>query len=652
MKFAVRGLLILVCTVLVFFTFLKPALAQSHADNPLPDTSSATQPSFNDGNLHVYSQNVLIEFSSAIICQLIGRDFTANSKGCLGLDFKTGKIGYVQNQGVVPFMEQMITVLYIPPTHTSDYFINLAANFGITKPTMAQTYANGIGFQSLTPFESIWIVFRNLAYLCFIVVFLIVGIGIMLRIRIDPRTVMTIQNMLPKVVIGLVLITFSFAIAGFLIDVMWVAIILVINILIGVPIVNPENGALTHISVATANYENPFQFVNVLGGILGIASNGGGTVQSLIYQSINPQSLSTIVHLPNDTSGGTHWNCNWWDIGCHVSTLIGMVGDFISATIGQIFNAVIGGLISLIVGAIAFLIIIIAVIWALFKIWFALIKAYIFTIADIIFAPFWVIAGLIPGSSLGFGAWLRDMLSNLAVFPIVIAMFLLADILMTAVTGVSNAYMPPLISGVSGSFGAIIALGILLSAPGVIEMAKAIFKAPNINIGPVEKAIGAGAVVLATGGRRAWPKLYYRDKDNNLRGIAGYAQVNAQKYATNVPGVVGKPVKAAAGWAGNTRVGQAAQAVTEKVTNLPPVKAAASGVSTTVNVVTTPVRKVAGGIQKGIQKLTAEPENYATNAQKARESRVSEMEEAMDRAGVSQPTSQPTPPPNPAPKKP
>jgi len=64
------------------------------------------------------------------------------------------------------------------------------------------------------------------------------------------------------------------------------------------------------------------------------------------------------------------------------------VGGVFSATIGGIVNNIIGILLGIIVGALAFMIIIVAVIWALFKIWLALIKAYIFTLADIIFAPF------------------------------------------------------------------------------------------------------------------------------------------------------------------------------------------------------------------------------------------------------------------------
>src|SRR6185437_16773771 len=44
-----------------------------------------------------------------------------------------------------------------------------------------------------------------------------------LRFRVDPRTVMTLQNQIPRVIIAILLITFSYAIAGALIDLMWTA---------------------------------------------------------------------------------------------------------------------------------------------------------------------------------------------------------------------------------------------------------------------------------------------------------------------------------------------------------------------------------------------------------------------------------------------
>ena len=85
----------------------------------------------------------------------------------------------------------------------------------------------GTGFDGLKPLLPLWTVFRNIVYILFVLVFVIIGVAIMLRLKIDPRTVMTIQNQIPKLIIGILLVTFSFSIAGFLIDIMYTSIYLI-----------------------------------------------------------------------------------------------------------------------------------------------------------------------------------------------------------------------------------------------------------------------------------------------------------------------------------------------------------------------------------------------------------------------------------------
>lgn len=64
-----------------------------------------------------------------------------------------------------------------------------------------------------------WSYFRNIAYALLTVVLVIFGFLIMLRQNVEPRVTMTISNALPRIATALVLITFSFAISGLIIDV-------------------------------------------------------------------------------------------------------------------------------------------------------------------------------------------------------------------------------------------------------------------------------------------------------------------------------------------------------------------------------------------------------------------------------------------------
>src|ERR1035437_3801494 len=238
MRFSAFIKFIALSLVLFFAIFLvkTPAFAQSIAPQITPQATQ-TQPNLvpdtNPGvpnNLHIFSQSLMLEILSSLSCNLSGKDLLAKNGLCLGADPNTGKLGYIQNNnGAIGAMSGMIAILYTPPLHTSDFIAYMGQNFGIAKPSYAQV--TGIGFIGLTPLLHAWVVFRNIVYLLFVFIFIIIGLAIMLRIRIDPRTVMTIQNQIPKIIISLILVTFSFAIAGFLIDLMWVSIYVVINLM-------------------------------------------------------------------------------------------------------------------------------------------------------------------------------------------------------------------------------------------------------------------------------------------------------------------------------------------------------------------------------------------------------------------------------------
>ncbi|HSX40182.1 MAG TPA: hypothetical protein VLF68_01075, partial [Candidatus Saccharimonadales bacterium] len=235
----IRGFLFFILCSLVF---VAPAFAQSQT--PIQSgqtyqnyqTNSYATPN-NDpdvpNNLHTYSQNIVIEMLSAVACQLGGVDPSGPGQKCLGYDQKTNKIGFVENGGgALGVMDHLIAMTFTPPIHTSDYLSYLSHNFGLAKPAYAAP-ATGLGFSSLTPLVPMWTASRNIVYLVFVFAFILIGLGIMFRIKIDPRTVMSIQNQIPRIIVALLLVTFSLAIAGFLIDIMYVSIYLVYGLFQG-----------------------------------------------------------------------------------------------------------------------------------------------------------------------------------------------------------------------------------------------------------------------------------------------------------------------------------------------------------------------------------------------------------------------------------
>ena len=64
----------------------------------------------------------------------------------------------------------------------------------------------------------------------------------------------------------------------------------------------------------------------------------------------------------------------------------------------------------------------------MFKIFFALIGPYVAIVLSIVFAPFQILFGAFPGTQMGFTSWLKNLFSNILVFPVTFAMLALAAV--------------------------------------------------------------------------------------------------------------------------------------------------------------------------------------------------------------------------------
>lgn len=508
-----------VFSILILFTFyLLPSVAHANTNPQVNNYPVANTNPDVPNNLHNWTQNVMIEVMSALTCQLAGVDPINPKQGCLGIDSVSGKIGFLQNTGLpdgalaksggaIGFMGNMITTLYTPPLHTADYFQNLASNFGVNKKAYAQS-PGGTGFQGLTPLIGVWSAFRNIVYLFLVVVFVVIGLAIMLRIKIDPRTVMSIQNQIPKIIIGILVVTFSFAIAGFLIDMMWVFIYLIFGIFTGI---SPEVAKSVAGLNPTAMQGSSLLGVQGFGGIASITWNAGnsivGAVTDLLGLGLLDKSFMNI--LIHTLSVGAGFVVAFFTEGFKVAGFsIPGVQEAIKG--GAAAVLVESGLRWVIPYTIAYLVIFIALLTALFRLWFTLIMAYVNILIDVVLAPFWIIGGIVPGSPISLSGWLRDISANLLAFPVTIAMFMLAKVFMDVFTCdveaqackdvLAQNFVPPLIGnpGEPSVIGSLIGLGIILMTPNVVNMLKTALKAPKLDTGGIGKAFAPG---LAAPGR-------------------------------------------------------------------------------------------------------------------------------------------------------
>ncbi len=160
------------------------------------------------------------EFSSSVVLLsslLLGSDSFCS----YGSTDSTGEISSSTRVGIVGSVEDGITSMIYDPPYI-DVGSHIARNFipGFDRSNTG-TYAQSTGYDFLKSemgLEPIWVMFRNIAYIGFVIVLVIIGFSIMFRSKIGGQGTVGISNTLPRVVLGLILVTFSFAIVGFILD--------------------------------------------------------------------------------------------------------------------------------------------------------------------------------------------------------------------------------------------------------------------------------------------------------------------------------------------------------------------------------------------------------------------------------------------------
>lgn len=365
------------------------------------------------------------------------------------------------DSGAIGKVAGLIGSMYTnPPAGTGEYLADLGSSLGIVKPA----YAQGTGWKALSPVLKIWKAFRNVAYMGFVVIFIVIGFMIMFRAKIDPQTVISLQSALPKLIITLLLITFSYAIAGLMIDLIYIAIYLVVGIFnLGGLIDKPKEVVDLLLS------KNPFNLVYMKGEA------------DILYEGP--------AHAIQEIVGGVFGNFK--------DTVFGVGGGIIKVIFA------------------------VAVLFQLMKLFFSLLLCYLGIVISVIFAPITILFNALPGST-SFMNWIKSLLANIAPFPAVAAMFLLAAVLIGPARnnpwhvkeGVGfyseqkEVWAPPMLmvgeKGGAGSvagFQALIGFGMIMIMPTVVSKIKKMLKVEPSGfggailggvLGPIS---GAGQVV-------------------------------------------------------------------------------------------------------------------------------------------------------------
>ena len=383
--------------------------------------------------------------------------------------------------------------LFQPPVSTYAFFRDMGETLGFV-PKSAQ--AQGIGFSGLSVLLPIWKAFRNVAYALLAVILVVIGFMVMFRKKIDPKTVVTVQNAIPRVIVALLLVTFSYAIVGLMIDLMYLFIVLSASLIASASgdslgfLVNWTSGAsnqflwspnILHPETWLPQIQNgtitPSQLVNVL-------LNGGIGKMILFFFGSGFQAFDDIGRLLTGNLNPV--------ATAATSILPGILGFLIAGggKTGLIVSAFTNG------PALLLLIILIILLFGIIRLIFMLVDAYINIIISLLFSPFQLMLEAVPGTN-AFSSWFRWLLAKVVTFPIT-AILLMVAAFLTSQNNATELWAPPLLSGGGGTTGlaGFIGLGMLLVIPSVVgSIQKALKAEPFIpgGVGAVVGPIGSGA---------------------------------------------------------------------------------------------------------------------------------------------------------------
>lgn len=346
-------------------------------------------------------------------------------------------------KGLLGVVQSGLVALYSPPASGVTYVADLIDSAHIVPRAQAQ----GLGFSSLDTILTTWKQFRNISYMFFVVVFIAIGFMIMFRTKVGQAAI-TAQQAIPSIIVALLAVTFSYAIAGFLIDLMYLSMYMIIGLFSGSD--GPELLSQNFFSVIALMFNNT---------ILGET----GTI-STVQQSVE-QAMEDFLN-------------------------IGVIGQALSWLSSLAATTIVG--IAMLIGA--------------FKIFFELLKSYITIIIQVVFAPVILMLGAIPGKNT-FASWIKNLAGNLIVWPVLLLCILVERMLTEPIRSLGNdavnsqfggGFMPPFLfgQGQASIVPVIIGLGILLVIPEIMKQVK---KAIGVDEGPFGALAGAAVKQVQEG---------------------------------------------------------------------------------------------------------------------------------------------------------
>lgn len=332
----------------------------------------------------------------------------------------------------------MTTMISVPFSHPPSSSIAWAEQGLAQAGFVPDTHAAGVGFYSISVFSDLWQLFRDMSYFLVVLFVITVGFLIMFRVQIAPQTVISLENSLPRIVLVLIMITFSFAIVGFFVDVVYIALLIVFNIFGTLQESTPALAETDWLSANTLTWQylgftgydnyNPFDQVlgwrylalykDAIGGIMDLIpiwlKSIGGIIMSIV--------IGTIIQGWGERLAAATGNCE-----VEGSIVIASIKINLCEILTSIWAFGFGALLTVLaIYLLPLLLGIIVLLILFFRIMFFLLSAYVQIIINTIFAPLFILPSIVPGNN-SFIDWMKRIIGNLAVFPVTIVLLIVVQ---------------------------------------------------------------------------------------------------------------------------------------------------------------------------------------------------------------------------------
>lgn len=368
---------------------------------------------------------------------LLAPEMTANGEEVI----QNMNIPYDLRRGLLGMTEDAATTVYAIyplvdiPNHLAQQWVPgyKESVTGLYAANSSSNHPSGYAELKDSGIVSLWSRVLNLSYVIFIVIMILAGFMIMFRHKLGGQAMVTLGSVLPKVIFSLILATFSFAIAGFIIDI---------------------GGLIAGLISYIFGLGGDMSSVSTLGNIMGSVFTGGVKTTSIVSGVVGGLGIGTFL-----TAGAL--GAAPVAAGATAATGFAGIAALVSNPVGWAVAGVIGA-----IGLLIALVILGIILTGAIKVLITLYKAYFSLLLAVILGPLQITLGAIPGNSHTIKNWFLSILRNVLVFPVVLFIVNLPNALAASGDDILLRFPGKLVFedpvGYAGSNGLNIAAGVFL----------------------------------------------------------------------------------------------------------------------------------------------------------------------------------------------